>query len=509
MTDDTKLSRRSFLSGAAALGAFAVGGLAGCAKEEEKPTADPTPAADPAPAAAPTASTKDTIYEVNVTPNPNWHFGSAGVETNPTNPDNLVYVCTATQPWDNRWHFSMGQAVYYSMDGGDSWTQAKFPFGVWPGGGMCSLQVDNSGNFFLFWNALRAPDPADDGAAYWVNPMLISKSTDGGKTWSDPVETPFVLTGHPYSAFDRGTGKFWGIGAKRGYANQGPLWIAATTDDGATWTEPRRFPYPTRVASRGNIEGFPHNWMAAHDGILVTGFQESMENKEVDDYLHFAYSTDEGATWTCSIVNAPDVHGTVGPVAATDFQVTDYGYGPYHYNNPLPFVAADPSQKGRFSLMIPRNVGATNNNDLVAFEVYTTDDCGTSWRSATIIANDGCLPWIQYGPNGELGVMWRTHHVHCYGVVSFDHGATFSQPLRFNAVIQPLGDTGCQCDHWSHCSIDGKFFHVGWSDCRTGGALSAIYGRAPLSAFQPMPEPPIPIELRVGTPLPHKEESPY
>ena len=122
MTEDSKLSRRSFLSGAAALGAFAAAGLAGCAKEEAPQASATEPAADPAPTAQPAAqaqSTKDVVYEVNVTPNPNWHFGSTGVEANPTNLDNLVFVCTATQPWDNRWHFSMGQAVYYSMDGGD------------------------------------------------------------------------------------------------------------------------------------------------------------------------------------------------------------------------------------------------------------------------------------------------------------------------------------------------------------------------------------------------------
>lgn len=481
------VSRRSFVTAAAGFGAVAAG-FAGVAYGDESGQAQ-------------SGVDMGKTYECNVTPFPNWHCGSPGIECDPTNPDRMVYVSTATTPWNTRWHFSMGQAVFYSTDRGTTWNQAAFPFGVYPGGGVCTLSVDNDGRFYLFWNALRAPDPADDAYASRINPMLMSTSTDGGATWSEPVETPYVVTGRPHSRIDKATGKYYVVGAKRGQW-QLPLYVSVTSDLGVTFSEPRRFAYPQRKREDNGFVGFPGNQIAVHDGILATGHQECVTDSTIDESLHFTYSTDDGATWT-------DVPVVVdgAEVPATDFQLINYGSGPYSYNDPQPYITADPTSTGRFSLLLIRNLGASNNNDLVGFEVYTTDDCGTTWRKATVIANDGCRPWIEYGPNGELAVAWRTHHVNCYAAVSFDHGATFSMPLRINAEAQPLGDSGAQCDYWSDVAVDDKYVHVAWADCRTGGALSAIYGRAPLSAFQPMPADPIPLVERVGTPLPHKDEA--
>src|SRR5262249_14431180 len=120
-------------------------------------------------------------------------FSSAEVEpsidVNPTNPDNLIAV------WQqDRWSDGGSRGLYsaYSNDGGTTWNSVELPGLV-----LC----DNAQGPFE-----RATDPwvtfAPDGAAYAIgiafdsdpaifggnHAVTVNKSTDGGKTWSPPVE---------------------------------------------------------------------------------------------------------------------------------------------------------------------------------------------------------------------------------------------------------------------------------------------------------------------------------
>lgn len=507
------ITRRSFLTTAAAagtvaaVGAVASVGIVGCAQQNSSGSTGSnngdSPGTNPDSGAQ---ASKDTILEINITPFPNWHHGNPGIGIDPKNPNNMCLVCTSTTPWDNTWHFSMAQSVYYSTDRGDTWTQTDFPFGIYPGAGVATLTVDSDGLFYLHYNALRAPDPADDRYASRINPTLVSSSSDGGKTWSDPVETHYVVTGYPMSRVDKATGKYYVLGAKRGQW-QLPVYVSVSSDKGKTFSEPKRFPFPKRVHPDNNFEGFPGNIMAVHAGILTSAHQESLTNPAVDEYCHFLVSRDDGDSWDSFPIQVKDAEGNLKPVPAADILLRNFGSGPRGYCEPLPLVTADPTKEGRFACLVPRDLGKANSNDLIGFEVYTTEDAGKSWIGTKIVATDACRPWIEFGANGVLGVVWRTHHVHCFAAVSLDHGASFSMPLRFNKEAQPLGDSGPTSDYWSRIEIDEEFVHVGWADCRTGGALSVIYGRAPLGAFKAMPPAPIPLTTRPGTPLPHKEEA--
>jgi hypothetical protein len=502
---DSLLGRRAFLAGGVAALGFAALGSVGCSTDTETTPPADTPATGTTPPTG-TAAADDEILEIKISENPYWHHGNPEIEMNPLNPDNLVFCSTATTPWDQTWHFSMANALWYSEDRGKTWTQAAFPFGVYPGSGVTTLSVDSEGTFYTYSNSLRAPDPKDDRLASRINPGLFSYSKDGGKTWAEPLESPFVTTGHPGSRVDKATGKFYAVAAKRGQW-QLPMYVSVTSDLGKTWSEPQRFKYPTRVHPDNHFEGFPGNNIAVHAGILATTHQESLTDPNVDEFVRFTYSLDDGVTWENLPVQVTDRDGNLVPVAAADTQLLDYGLGPFHGSDPLPYISADPSKEGRFAILLPRDLGKLNNNDIVGLEVYVTEDIGKTWIGYTIVATDACRPWVEFSNSGVLGVMWRTHHVHCFAAVSFDHGATFSQPLRFDKEAQPVGDSGTQSDYWSRIAIDEEYVHVGWADCRTGGALSAIYGRAPLTAFKPVPPAPIPLTTRVGTPLPHVEET--
>lgn len=105
---------------------------------------------------------------------------------------------------------------------------------------------------------------------------------------------------------------------------------------------------------------------------------------------------------------------------------------------------------------------------------------------------------MDFGPTGALGVMWRTHAVDAYAAVSFDHGGTFSRPVKVNAVTQPVADSGPMSDHWSSIALDDEYAYVVWSDGRGGGAIDAIFGRVPFSMFKPLPPAPFSMEIPTG-----------
>jgi len=139
-------------------------------------------------------------------------------------------------------------------------------------------------------------------------------------------------------------------------------------------------------------------------------------------------------------------------------------------------VSADPTHRGRFAVMVPRG------SDL---EVYVTSDSGKTWTGPAVIdATDADHPWFDFGSNGVLGLMWRTTAGNAYSAVSFDHGRSFSAPLRVNAVTEPAGQYGPPGDRWSDITVAGGFAYITWSDGRDGAPLDGILAKVPLRLYQ-------------------------
>jgi len=130
------------------------------------------------------------------------------------------------------------------------------------------------------------------------------RSTDDGKTWSDPKPTPLVHPDAPPMVFhlsdqrtlicfhhNRHQGSYSGLsGSMPGMADRSEIWFATSTDGGETWSEPRfvfanalgeglgnRFrdyncSYLDMIEDRGVIHLFvPHRW----ERVLHLTFNES------------------------------------------------------------------------------------------------------------------------------------------------------------------------------------------------------------------------------------------
>jgi hypothetical protein len=226
------------------------------------------------------------------------------VAVNPRFPLNLVGVWQQDR-WSNGGARGLGTG--YSFDGGVTWKRVYPPFSVCAGGNAA-----NHGNYE------RATDPwvsfSPNGVVHQMSlsfddkiipgkpasAMLASRSTDGGRTWSqsivlvedteerfndknsmtaDPTDSRYV-----YATWDR-LSFVAGEGA-------GPTLFARSTDNGLSW-EPTRIIYDPGLDAQtigARIEVLP-------DGRLVN-LLTKIDFLTNDVTLEVIFSDDKGATWS-------------------------------------------------------------------------------------------------------------------------------------------------------------------------------------------------------------------
>ena len=235
------------------------------------------------------------------------------IAVNPANPNNMIAAWQQDR-WSNGG--ARGPGTAYSFDGGGTWTRTSVPMSRCSGG--------TGANAFE-----RASDPwvtfAPDGTAYQAalgfnnvqngdNAIIVSRSTDGGRTWSpattlrrdpggflndkesitaDPTDARFA-----YAAWDRIDGDF------------APTWFARTTDGGATWEAARNIYDPG--ANRQTVNNIV---VVLPDGALVLFFSELPANENgAPPTLRLMRSTDKGVTWSAPItITTLQTVGTVDP----------------------------------------------------------------------------------------------------------------------------------------------------------------------------------------------------
>jgi hypothetical protein len=331
------------------------------------------------------------------------------------------------------------------------------------------------GTFYIGWDAIAPIGPLNVKAGG----IAVSKSTDGGRTWSTPVLTGTGVD-RPWMTADLSTGTVY-------EASAGPIdsnistgnpalppfgngisdrWVVSSSD-GVNWTSPHGL-------GGGGFSGANGATISAANGELAAGLRAT--NPAACSFFIglpmpvctvFETSTDSGATWSRHLVPAPAT--SIGSVE----------------------VAADPAQPGTSTVVVSDATGGT-------FLPFVTHDNGTTWSAGAPFSDDPATfkfkPWISYSPDGTVGFAWRSHTVPgtaqtlpylIFAATSNDEGATWSAPLQISTAPSPGYDphyTDGGEDDTSAITLNKQEAFIGWGDWRPGD-VQGFFSAVKLQAF--------------------------
>ena len=296
-----------------------------------------------------------------------------------------------------------GIVLRVSDDGGKTWHPDKFLCACtnFPGGQYDPIiEVDADGTVHAVW--LQGYDP---GAVY-------SRSTDHGKTWSNPVTMPIAWSDKPQLAVSAdGRDVYIDVNGP----SHGDSRVGVSHDGGATFTV-------ARVTDSDRYKFAGGAW-ASPDGQHVA-FAQSDYDQRYRGRIHFetALSDDGGATWRSVRV-------------ATGFRQPDCtSQGcPDGFYGPTPALAGDPSGALVY-------VYAANRKPRGPQRIYATTslDGGNTWKLGIGLSppgTDAVFPAAASGGAGDFRVWWmdtRTGRWNVWYSRTTDGGLTWSTPIRLS-----------------------------------------------------------------------------
>jgi hypothetical protein len=376
------------------------------------------------------------------------------VAVNPVHPNNIIGVYQQDR-WNNGG--AHGLVTAYSFDGGQTWGRTFAHFSTCSGGTPA-----NGGDFD------RASDPwvsfAPNGDAYQISlsasadlltsGVLVSKSTDGGITWSEPTtlirETSAFnfndkesITADPtnanrvYAVWDRSRkpGENASFNALHSFAFRGDIILSRTTNGGATWSAPRDI-----LEQNKNEFTVGNQIVVLPDGTLVDVFAlgkgSGLQHSPNPFTEAVVRSTDGGDTWSKPIDISTDES-----VAVRD---PDTG-APVRTGAGLPDIAADPNDGTLYAVWSDGRFSGGARDDVA---LSRSTDGGLSW-STPIKVNQSpsgvaaFIPSAAVASNGTVGVTYYdfrnntpasgalTDH---FIVYSTNHGATWGNDVRITGT---------------------------------------------------------------------------
>src|SRR5262249_11792466 len=218
--------------------------------------------------------------------------GEPYVVVNPANPKHIVAA------WVD--HGNAGIVAGASFDGGKTWQNVAIP-----GLTQCTGGTQASG-----WNPWLSFAPNGDlysiCGAFPDGLMLVNKSTNGGLTWSGPIQlnmirTPSQFDDKPSITADPNTpnnvyATWVRFNNSFGSAKQMTTMFARSTDGGNTW-QPEQ-----SIHSAPNSD---FNWgnqiVVLPDGTLIEAFTEGQYKNHHQGVITLLRSTDRGQTWSAPI----------------------------------------------------------------------------------------------------------------------------------------------------------------------------------------------------------------
>lgn len=325
------------------------------------------------------------------------------IAVNPLNHEHMIGAWQQDR-WSNGG--ARGLVASISLDGGLSWVRRALPFSRCGGG-----NASNGGNY------LRATDPwvafSPNGTAYVmalafsgvsfqsgsVNAMLVSRSLDGGSTWSNP--TPLIVDG-PNFFNDKNTitadptdaNYVYATWDRLGINGGGPAYFARSINGGASWQAARAIHNPgINSQTIGNV-------IAVHpDGTLLNLFTQIDEDAagQLTAVLAVIRSTDKGSTWSAPIQVAELLAiGTYDPENSTTIRDGSI----------LGQIAIGPSGNVHVVWQDARFSGGFRDGIAMA----SSSDAGLTWSQPARVNGDlnvqAFMPSVHVSANGTIGVTY-------------------------------------------------------------------------------------------------------
>ena len=240
-------------------------------------------------------------------------FHTAGDPWLAVGDNGLIYASGLTFTEDS----ASGIAVTTSGDGGRSWHPPIIAMTVPAKRGQydnSSLAVDPRNAAMAFALSTRTESMPDSTQ---VGLVVLSKTTDGGRTWSTPTAISPKYSGAsadlPQMAIDQVGGYLFVVYTS---GARGPIWLLASTDAGESWSAPSqvatfvplksppRFPGSNVVMRVG--EDVARLAIDQHTGRLFVAFADGRFSRGDHLQIGITASSDGGRTWSPAVAGLSD-----------------------------------------------------------------------------------------------------------------------------------------------------------------------------------------------------------
>lgn len=392
--------------------------------------------------------------------------GEPYLAVNPTNPKNIIIAWMALDASTN---FKMGIKTKVSFDGGFTWGSQHVKQHVKSTykSADVSIQFRNNGTAYLSYIDYRQ-NPDSGG-------IFITKSTDGGVTWSAPTqawngntEDPGKLPiDRPWLKVDNSNSSTQGTFYM---TTKPPSWISPpnraylkhSVDSGSTWS-PYRYVDTTNYLIGSNIATPMAALAVAADGALCIAYPSYVASQSPFPKFLFAKSYNKGGTFTRNdlLVNPSSVANSNYKLAYT--------------------LAANPLNANQLAFC-----QISNQNGDPDIYISTSNNGGVTWNTPVLVNDDGIgngkaqdLAWISYSKNNKLLAVWRDKRngsgtgyyqpsdVYCS--VSLNNGSTFLPNIRLSNVTVPHDTILTQDGNdFLSCELVNDTVYAAWGDVRTG-----------------------------------------
>ncbi len=354
------------------------------------------------------------------------------VAVNPTNPDNMVASANDYQlrltPGGHVYETALSRA-HVTFDGGQTWSTYGINYHSYISTGDPILAFDANGTVYLatlgfLWSQGNGCCTAPD--------ILVTHSTDGGKTWSTPAKVATGagnFTSVSTRVLDKEAMTAWGDGnamvtytryvdSQLGGYVKSPIMATVTHDGGNTWSKPVEISGSAAFCT-GSAGGTACDQdqgsspVIGADGMAYVSFMNYPDQTQTDtgrdQYLVVRVDPSTGVRtggpWRVGTIydGYTDYPIAAGRQTYQDSQFRSWAFGT---------IAADPTTPGHLAVVwsdmrnstLPAPAdpySTTTDSDII---VSQSVDGGATWSApaAVAVTNDQFQPWATYDTNGLL-----------------------------------------------------------------------------------------------------------